>query len=503
MVLRFEYVVPEAPPSVDRADIACFVGFVRRRPGALPASIEARLASGPYGRGPDAVSTAQREALFQIPVPIDSWEAFDRVFEWERDGGTSIASYLGAAVRSFFAQGGRRCWVVRAGDPIALDAPRDERLRATRELLPNASDVTPHDRSTFAGAAFLIDLEEVSFLALPDLPELFRDVLEPRELPEPEVVRSDRFIDCGETTFEVAAQRSLPRVGAPMCHEVDSYVEWGREVGRVANFLDRYRKDVQLIAAVPLPAEDSAMAADLLEPLIAAGAFDARPRGVCSAFVQLVFPWVGTEHGAFLPGSLEPPDGVLVGLLARNALESGTYAPASLSDVYGVRRYYPELSAAQRTRPRPIALADRGTNRVLGLEQRVSILGNAPDGPVLLTDVTTSLDPAYRPASVNRLFSVWVRSARAVGQDLVFEPSGEDLWDEVRARMESVGRALFDEGALKGLQERDAFQVRCDRTTMTSNDLDHGRLVANVTFQPAVPVERITVAMSIREGGPV
>jgi hypothetical protein len=74
-------------------------------------------------------------------VPIDSWEVFDHLFAWERrplnETGRLGTTYLGAAVRSFFAQGGRKCYVIRAGEPwVYLTkppeglAPKDARLYA-------------------------------------------------------------------------------------------------------------------------------------------------------------------------------------------------------------------------------------------------------------------------------------------------------------------------------------------------------------------------------------
>jgi phage tail sheath protein FI len=45
-----------------------------------------------------------------------------------------------------------------------------------------------------------------------------------------------------------------------------------------------------------------------------------------------------------------------------------------------------------------------------------------------------------------------------------------------------------------------AFTVRCDETTTTQNDLDNGRVIAVVSFAPAIPVGVITVVLSLREG---
>ena len=41
----------------------------------------------------------------------------------------------------------------------------------------------------------------------------------------------------------------------------------------------------------------------------------------------------------------------------------------------------------------------------------------------------------------------------------------------------------------------EAYQVRCDRGTMTQNDIDNGRVIAIVQFNAAAPIDTITVVL--------
>ena len=116
----------------------------------------------------------------------------------------------------------------------------------------------------------------------------------------------------------------------------------------------------------------------------------------------------------------------------------------------------------------------------LPLTERVSILGNTPAGLQLLSDVTTSLDEPYRPACVNRLVSLVVRAARIVGEESVFEPSGERLWVELRERLTTLLLQLYRAGALRGANAGEAFSVRCDRSTTSQNDIDAGRVIVDI-----------------------
>ena len=61
---------------------------------------------------------------------------------------------------------------------------------------------------------------------------------------------------------------------------------------------------------------------------------------------------------------------------------------------------------------------------------------------------------------------------------------------------ESDDPVVVAERALNGASVSEAFSVRCDRTTMTQNDLDNGRLIALVTLTAASTIETISVEAS-------
>jgi phage tail sheath protein FI len=46
-----------------------------------------------------------------------------------------------------------------------------------------------------------------------------------------------------------------------------------------------------------------------------------------------------------------------------------------------------------------------------------------------------------------------------------------------------------------------AFSGRGDRSTMTQQDLDQGRLIAQIELSPVQAIERITVALVLGERG--
>jgi phage tail sheath protein FI len=72
---------------------------------------------------------------------------------------------------------------------------------------------------------------------------------------------------------------------------------------------------------------------------------------------------------------------------------------------------------------------------------------------------------------------------------VVFENNSEPLWANVTRTVEDF---LFNEWKshhLMGDKPEQAYFVRCDRSTMTQNDIDNGRLICLVGVAPVKPAE--------------
>lgn len=90
--IRFETVRRATADPLPRMDVVAFVGFAGSGPVHVPVAIE---------------DAAQYARIF----------GDDPMLAWDPEEGEPVHAYLGSAVRAFFANGGRRCWVVRvAGD---------------------------------------------------------------------------------------------------------------------------------------------------------------------------------------------------------------------------------------------------------------------------------------------------------------------------------------------------------------------------------------------------
>jgi len=95
--IRIETAPPPAEQALPRMDVAVLVGFASTGPLHLPVAVE---------------SVGQYAAVFGADAPL----------AWDATRGERVSAYLGPAVRAFFANGGRRCWVIRTARSAALEA---------------------------------------------------------------------------------------------------------------------------------------------------------------------------------------------------------------------------------------------------------------------------------------------------------------------------------------------------------------------------------------------
>jgi hypothetical protein len=91
--IRFVTQPPQLPERLPRMDIAVFIGFASAGPMQRPVVVE---------------DAAQFAAIFGDDLPL----------AWDAEKGIQSFACLAPAVRAFFRNGGRRCWVIRvAGEP--------------------------------------------------------------------------------------------------------------------------------------------------------------------------------------------------------------------------------------------------------------------------------------------------------------------------------------------------------------------------------------------------
>jgi hypothetical protein len=201
-----------------------------------------------------------------------------------------------------------------------------------------------------------------------------------------------------------------------------------------------------------------------------------------SRYAALYFPWVVIANPNARPGNdaiakeiALPPSGFICGIYARNDIERGVHKAPANEVVRSALRFEREISFGEQEMLNPL-----GVNCLRFFPGRGYRIWGAR---------TASSDPEWKYVNVRRYFNYLEASIDRGTQWAVFEPNGERLWANVRT---TVSDFLYNEwvnGALLGSRPEEAFFVRCDRSTMTQNDLDNGRLVCLIGVAALKPAE--------------
>jgi len=132
---------------------------------------------------------------------------------------------------------------------------------------------------------------------------------------------------------------------------------------------------------------------------------------------------------------------------------------------------------------------DTGTQEVLN-PRGVNAIRRFPARGIRVWGARTLSDNAlWKYISVRRLFIFLEHSIYDSTQWVVFEPNDERLWARVKDTIRLFLRTQWRNGAMMGLTEDEAFTIACDRTTMTQDDIDNGRLICVIGIAPVKPAE--------------
>jgi phage tail sheath protein FI len=99
------------------------------------------------------------------------------------------------------------------------------------------------------------------------------------------------------------------------------------------------------------------------------------------------------------------------------------------------------------------------------------------------------LDPEWKYVNLRRYLAYLQRSIDKTTKWAVFEPNDQRLWRKIRSDIENLLLIEYRKGKLVGRKPEQAFFVRCDRSTITQNDLNNGRLIVLVGVALLRPAE--------------
>jgi phage tail sheath protein FI len=223
----------------------------------------------------------------------------------------------------------------------------------------------------------------------------------------------------------------------------------------------------------------------LLDPPPAASIADVKSlrAQLDSSSAALYYPWLNVANPLAPPTRAAaikaPPSGFIAGIFARSDAQHGVYkAPANLP-ILGAASLETNLTEADAT-----TLNSAGINTLRIFPNRSLLVWGAR---------TISSDSDFKYVNVRRYFNYLEHSIQQGTQWAVFEPNGEPLWTNIRNTISNFLTNEWRSGALMGTKPDEAWFVKCDRTTMSQNDLDNGRLVVLIGVAPVKPAEFVII----------
>ncbi|MGK2858627.1 MAG: phage tail sheath family protein, partial [Thermoanaerobaculia bacterium] len=213
-----------------------------------------------------------------------------------------------------------------------------------------------------------------------------------------------------------------------------------------------------------------------------------------STYAAFYLPWIRvlaphTPNGHVLI----PPTGHLAGIYARVDVERGVHKAPANEVVRGIIN-------------RDLSGDDKPLRAILSKQQQdmlnpkgVNVIRDfRPDGRGIRVwgARTMSSDPMWKYINVRRLFIFIEQSIDRGTQWAVFEPNYEQTWTAIRLSITAFLRTVWRNGALAGVTQDEAFFVKCDRTTMSQDDWDNGRLICLIGVAPVKPAEFVIFRIS-------
>jgi phage tail sheath protein FI len=203
------------------------------------------------------------------------------------------------------------------------------------------------------------------------------------------------------------------------------------------------------------------------------------PRGMSAnsdtSYAAYYYPWIWISDPVTGKLIKVPPGGHVLGVYARTDDTRGVFKAPANEIVDGALDLEYDISDNTQS-----VLNPAGVNVIRKFPTRGIRIWGAR---------TLASDALWKYVNVRRLFIFLERSIYEGTQWVVFEPNDQRLWARVVDTVRLFLRQQWRQGALMGATEDQAFQIACDQSTMTPEDILNGMLICQVGIAPVRPAE--------------
>ncbi|MFZ2498194.1 phage tail sheath family protein [Methanosarcina sp.] len=195
-----------------------------------------------------------------------------------------------------------------------------------------------------------------------------------------------------------------------------------------------------------------------------------------SKYAALYFPWIKVFDPVIKEDISQPPSGHLAGIYARVDAERGVYKAPANEVIRGATDLDHKLSPNDQK-----GLNPDGINVIRAFDGNFNIWGARTLGG--------DGNGEFKYISTRRYFNFLCKSIDQGTQFVVFEPNSPALWKRITRSVSDFLLRQWREGALFGDTPNQAFFVRCDKDTNTSDVIDAGQVVTEIGVAIVKPAE--------------
>jgi phage tail sheath protein FI len=202
---------------------------------------------------------------------------------------------------------------------------------------------------------------------------------------------------------------------------------------------------------------------------------DPRTSILDTAWAAFYTPWLVIPDLQTGARTAVPPGGHVLGVYVRTDTDRGVFKAPANETLRGVVDLRFEINDSLQE-----VLNLRGVNVIRRFQGRGIRVWGAR---------TLSSGSEWKYVNARRFLIFLEQSIYEGTQWVVFEPNDDKLWARVTDTIRVFLFSQWGAGALFGSTEREAFFIRCDRTTMTPDDILNGRLICEIGVALVRPAE--------------
>lgn len=474
------------------------------------------------------------------PVRIDAWQDYVTIFGGFTkpldDNGDSYLSYLPYAVYSYFQNGGRTAYVMRAlasggGEAAAtIDVTEDTSGDLCFTVTANSAgiwgnhangglsvEIAPQTSSgSFVYTLYVlmdgVEIERFDSLSLDGSVQGTKRV----DVAVNDEVYGSKFI-----TISAVDEAQTPDTAVfQLAGGLDGDPPLAADIATAAtNAASEIEGPVLLNAVGYQTADGTHVTADVPNPNLGTDRSDvfvvndaAPPRtagqtsanyatslastklvtsNAGSSYTASYTPWIVIPDPAVNGGTLTvPPGGAVMGTYARIDATEGVFrAPAgvlaTLSNVVGVDAKYSE-----------------STQGSLNSSQQINVIRPVANTGIAIMGARTRKAYGYdKYVSARRTLIYIKESLKNSTQFAVFENNDQLLWSRLRSTADRILRPVWTSGGLRGSAATEAYFIVCDDTINTPSVIASGEVRMDIGVALQAPAEFIVIRISQFEGG--